>query len=360
MRGSIYTAKQRLGIMPIVLPRQCKNRLERCDIIITSGGLGPTVDDLTRDGVALSVGVQTEYHPELWEQIQERFQRFGRQPTENNKRQAYIPAGALPVENPVGTAPAFIVVAPGDKTIISLPGVPREMEFLMEKVALPYLAEHYRLKGIIKSLTLHTAGAGESQIDDLIADLEKMSNPTVGLSAHAGQVDIRLTAKAETINEADAMLKSVEDMVRARLGNWIYGVNDQTLQEVALNRVASLGWNLGVLEAGLNGRLTQKLASVEGPFIGGEVLTQVPEPAILKTLTRDFRASRRADIALGLSLYPSGAKQDILMIMITPLDEKTISRSYGGPPQLAPYWAVNLGLDWIRKLKKKDENEERD
>jgi nicotinamide-nucleotide amidase len=352
--------KTTIGDNATRIAQALQESLARCDIIITSGGLGPTVDDLTREGIALSIGVQIEFHPELWEQIQDRFRRFGRQPTENNKRQAYIPAGSLPVENPVGTAPAFIVTTQGDRTIISLPGVPREMEYLMEKVVLPYLVDHYKLKGVIKSLILHTAGVGESQIDDLIGDLERMANPTVGLSAHAGQVDVRITAKADTLDEADGMLRSIENTLRTRLGNWIYGVNGQTLQEVALNRVASLGWNLGIVEVGLNGRLTQKLASAEGPFIGGEVLIQIPEPATLETITRDFRTSRGADIALGVSLYSSGEKQDIRLVMITPQGEKNILRSYGGPPQLAPAWAVNLGLDWIRKLEKKEENEERD
>src|SRR4030066_1722983 len=103
--------------------------LERCDIVITSGGLGPTVDDPTRDAVALAVGMTSEYHPELWEQIKARFLRYGRVPTENNRRQAYIPKGAIAIENPVGTAPIFIVEL-GNQVIISLPGVPREMETL--------------------------------------------------------------------------------------------------------------------------------------------------------------------------------------------------------------------------------------
>src|SRR5512133_2805341 len=98
--------------------------LERCDIVLTTGGLGPTVDDPTREAVALAVGVETEYTPDLWNQIEARFRRYGRLPTENNKPQAYIPKGAIVIENPVGTAPAFIIEIEG-KSIISLPGVPR-------------------------------------------------------------------------------------------------------------------------------------------------------------------------------------------------------------------------------------------
>ena len=135
--------------------------LERCDFVITTGGLGPTVDDPTREAIALAMGVSTEFRPELWQQIEERFTRYGRQPTENNKRQAYVPETSIAVENPVGTAPAFIVET-GNQAIISLPGVPREMEYLMKNAILPYLRQHYTLKGIIKARVLHTAGAGES------------------------------------------------------------------------------------------------------------------------------------------------------------------------------------------------------
>ena len=326
--------------------------LDRSDIIITSGGLGPTVDDLTREGVAMAVGRQIEYVPELWEQIQERFRRFGRQPTDNNKRQAYIPAGAIPIENPVGTAPAFIVLGPDNKTIISLPGVPREMEYLMRNAVLPFLANHYSLHDVIKSLTLHTSGAGESQIDELIADLEKGSNPTVGLSAHAGQVDIRITAKADSLNQANAMIREIETSVRQRLGNWIYGVDEQTLQEVALDHLAALGWSLGLVEAGLNGKLTERLAAAEGPFVGGKVLTELPQPAQLQDLTNEFKVAQDVDVCIGVGLYPAGEKQDIHLILITPDNEKTLIRSYGGPPQLAQSWAVNITLDLIRKLEK--------
>ncbi|HQF44267.1 MAG TPA: molybdopterin-binding protein, partial [Anaerolineaceae bacterium] len=193
-----------------------REALTRAQIIITTGGLGPTVDDPTRQAVALAVNVPLEYRPELWGQIQARFERFGRQATENNKRQAYIPQGSIPVENLVGTAPAFITET-GGSVIISLPGVPREMEFLMENVILPYLKEKFDLKGTIQALVLHCAGLGESQLDEMIGDLEKLSNPTVGLSAHAGQIDIRITAKANSIEDAQKMLDELGQVIRQRV-----------------------------------------------------------------------------------------------------------------------------------------------
>jgi molybdenum cofactor synthesis domain-containing protein len=120
--------KTTVGDNPRRIAQAIQQAMERCDIILTTGGLGPTVDDPTREAIALGVGVDVEYRPELWDQIQARFARYGRTPTENNKKQAYIPQGAIAVENPVGTAPSFIVER-GEKCIFALPGVPSEMEF---------------------------------------------------------------------------------------------------------------------------------------------------------------------------------------------------------------------------------------
>jgi nicotinamide-nucleotide amidase len=334
-----------------------RQAMEKSQIILTTGGLGPTVDDPTREAVALAMETETEFRPELWEQIQARFQRFGRQPTENNKRQAYIPKGSLAIENPVGTAPAFIVER-NDCTIIALPGVPREMEYLLENAVFPYLRQRYQLTGIIKARVLHTSGAGESQIDDLISDLEKLSNPTIGLAAHSGQVDVRITAKAESEVKADEMIRELEDTVRQRLGAWIYGADQETLEDVAIQAIIRRGWTLVVVEAGLNGELIRRLSSasqrldtgIVSAFKGGEMIAELPTPEELSTFASIYRQTRQAEVCLGVAIYPGSEKQDVYLILITAEGERRFTRPYGGPAGNAPKWALNHSLDLLRTL----------
>lgn len=341
--------KTTVGDNPQRIAQAIQQAMERSDIILTTGGLGPTVDDPTREAVALATGVETEFRPELWEQVKARFERYGRQPTENNKRQAYIPAGAKAVENPVGTAPAFIIEAER-QTIISLPGVPSEMEYLLEHAILPYLRSRYDLKGVIKARILHTAGVGESIIDERIGDLEKLNNPTVGLAAHSGQVDVRITVKAGSDVEADELIRGIEDVLRQRLGSWIYGVDLETLEDIALQALQRRGWSLAVVEAGLAGELTRRLAKADGPFRGGEVLTGLPSPDELFNLVKGYRQARGVEVCLGVALHPGPEKQDVYLALITPEREQQFARPYGGPPQYAPRWAVNHSMDLIRNL----------
>lgn len=326
-----------------------QDSMKRCEIIITTGGLGPTVDDPTREAAALAVDVDLEFRAELWEQIKARYRRFGRSPTENNRRQAYVPHGAIAVENPVGTAPAFIVETDRN-SIICLPGVPREMEYLMAHAVIPYLYGRYQLRGIIKSRIIHTAGAGESQIDELIGDLEELSNPTVGMAAHSGQVDIRITAKAGSSQEADQLILPVEAEVRSRLKDWVYGADEQSLESVARLNLREKGWSIIVVESGLGGELTDRLAEEEGVYRGGEVLKHVPDRDDLVALVKGFRSSIMAEVGLGVVIYPGSEKQDVYIIILTPNKTEQVTRPYGGPPGNAPRWAVHHCLDLLRKL----------
>ncbi len=331
--------------------------MERCDIILTTGGLGPTVDDPTRDAIALAFDTKTEFQPELWDQIQSRFQRVGRQPTENNKRQAYVPLGALIIENPVGTAPSFIMETE-KHAIIALPGVPREMEYLIEHAVLPYLRSRYHLTGMIKARILHSAGVGESQIDELIGDLETLSNPTIGLAAHSGQVDIRITAKANSEAEANSLIQPIEKEIRNRLGTWIYGADEETLEKAALNAAQKQGWSLAVVEAGLGGDLLRRLASAAQEqqtsrtsiFRGGEVIADLPTPQELHDFVQTYRSTKQVDVCLGVAVYPGTEKRDVHIVLITPEGQQQFTRPYGGPPEYAPRWALHHSLDFLRKI----------
>jgi nicotinamide-nucleotide amidase len=323
--------------------------LVRCDIIITSGGLGPTVDDPTRQAVSQAVGVKPEFHPELWEQINARFQRMGRTPTDNNRRQAYIPSGAVAFENPVGTAPIFILEY-NSHLIISLPGVPRELEYLTAHTVVPYLCQYYDLHGIIKSRVLHTVGVGESQIDALIGDLEELSNPTVGLAAHSGQVDIRITVKADSETSAYKLIQPLEDTIRARLGDWIYGIDQETIEDVALRSMGAKQWSLSIIEAGMGGILTRRLAAANGPFIGGQVLTDPPAVKELEKLTASYRLAQKAEVGLGVSLQHLEQSYVLNLVLITPHEKQQKKRVYSGVPEYAILWSFNQSLDLIRRI----------
>src|SRR5574339_1026982 len=213
------------------------NSMTRADIVITTGGLGPTVDDPTREAVARAAGLRLEFREDLWEQVVSIISRYGRKPSENQKRQAYIPEGAVAIPNPVGTAPCFIVETERN-AVISLPGVPNEMEHILHESIIPYLQKRFKLDEIIKIRILHCAGLGEGMIDEKIDDLETLSNPTVGLAAHTGVVDIRIAAKAESEAEADKMIADIENQIRQRLGEAVFGADEDSLEDAALTALA--------------------------------------------------------------------------------------------------------------------------
>lgn len=228
----------------------------RASIVITCGGLGPTVDDMTRQAVAMATDRQLVFHDDLLMQIAERFASFKARMTDNNRRQAFLPEGAIVIENPVGTAPAFMVEH-NDNIIISLPGVPREMKYLMSERVVPGLRQRYAL-GIIKARTLKTAGIGESALDELLGDnLLNHANPSIGLAAHSGQIDIRITAKAATDEEADTLIAKVEAEVRERAGDHIFGAEDDLLSDIILADLKSRNRRLVTVEAGTVGVFQQ-------------------------------------------------------------------------------------------------------
>jgi nicotinamide-nucleotide amidase len=330
------------------IARAIQEALQRCQIVITTGGLGPTVDDPTRDAVALAAGVQTEFRSELWDQIQERFKRYGRQATENNKRQAFTPQGSIAIHNPVGTAPAFYTEL-HDRVVVSLPGVPREMEYLFENEVLPYLKDKYNLLGTIKASVLHAAGIGESQIDEWIGDLETNPNPTVGLSAHAGQIDIRVTAKASSVARADEMIIEMVQTIRQRLGEVIYGINGETLESVIFDKLIVNSWELVAIECGLQGELINRLKQAGLIEDKARTFPQACDPQELRQNLQELRQQFQAGVGLAASLKPGADQQELFIIVATTGTIQESNRSYGGPPAMSTAWAVNTALDYLRR-----------
>ncbi|HLA88609.1 MAG TPA: CinA family nicotinamide mononucleotide deamidase-related protein [Anaerolineales bacterium] len=329
------------------------NSIERADIVITTGGLGPTIDDPTRDAVAKAVGVEIEFREDLWQQVVETIARYGRKPSENQRRQAYVPKGALGLKNPVGTAPCFIVeysplpVREGRvRVVISLPGVPQEMEYVLHESVIPYLQKKFNLNEIIKVRVLHCAGLGEGMIDEKIADLETLSNPTVGLAAHTGVVDVRIAAKAKSESEANAMIAEVESQVRERLGSVVFGVDEDKLEDVLLDMIARRGMTLTAIESGLDGLLARKIPQTASFLNNSMPLSASLTPAALMDALRAAREHSKADLALGVSVYMDERAAE--MAMITPKGEKTHRITYGGPPRSLPRWSMNLALNWLR------------
>ena len=212
------------------------------------------------------------------------------------------------------------------------------MEHVLHESIIPYLQKRFNLNEIIKVRVLHCAGLGEGMIDEKIADLEMLSNPTVGLAAHTGVVDVRIAAKAKSESEANVMIAGIESQVRERLGNVVFGADEDRLDEVTLDLIAKRGWTLTAIESDLNGLLARKIPHTAS-------FSNLTADSLMQTL-HTARADSHTDIALGVAIYPEERAAD--MAMITPRGEKTHRITYGGPARSLPYWAVNLALNWLR------------
>jgi nicotinamide-nucleotide amidase len=243
-----------------------KTALNRSDFIITTGGLGPTLDDVTREAVAEVLGRPLVFQQHLHDQIHDFFRRLGREMSPNNRKQAYIPEGSIPMENPVGTAPGFIVEQNG-KAVIAVPGVPHEMRYFMGHGVLPYLRGKLGVHEVIVSRVLKLFGIGESVVDEQLKDLiEKGRNPTIGLLAHTqmGEIHVRLTAKAAEKAQAEALNAPLEEEIRARLRDFIFGADEETYEGVLSTLLRKAGLSLAAAETAFGSSVIQTLKGMEG------------------------------------------------------------------------------------------------
>jgi nicotinamide-nucleotide amidase len=300
--------------------------LERSDVIITSGGIGPTEDDLTREIVAEVTGRKLVLDPHLLQQIEERFRKRGFIMTKNNEKQAYIPAGSIPVENPNGTAPSFIVEEPRG-VIISLPGVPFEMKWLFDHCVIPYLREKFDLREMIVSRVLKIAEVGESSVDDRIGHLIRNStNPTVGVLAHPGQVDVRISVKAASVERAYELIAPLEQEVRAAFTHHVFAVDHETMEDAVGRLLKAKGATIAVIEDLTGGMIAQRLQQAARESLTEAMIAHTEQPlrrvlrhsqhpedveellthddALTQQLAYGIRAHSQADLGLAVRAIP--------------------------------------------------------
>jgi len=325
--------------------------LDRVDVVITTGGLGPTVDDVTREAVARATGRPLVFSQELLKQIETFFVRVGRRMSENNRRQAYIPQGAIPIPNPVGSAPAFIVETDRG-VVITLPGVPREMRYLLETAVLPYLRDRFRLNAVIKTRLLRTVAAGESTIDAAIADLMELANPTVGLAAHPGQTDIRITAKAESEEAAERLIAPVEEEIRRRLGDIIYGVDEERVEDVVARALTERGWRVVLAWEGPDCEVFRRLREA-----GADVqVADVPPPTPIRTedeavqWAQHLRELTGAEAAAVIAAVSDTSGEYTLIAAAAPTGTRHARVQYHAFAEYRKQWVANVVLDLLRRL----------
>ncbi len=261
-----------VGDNPARLEQAVDIAQNRADIIITTGGLGPTCDDLTKQILARAFGKELVFHTDIADELRAWFARRGQTMPENNLQQAMLPEGCTIFPNARGTAPGCAFETNG-KHVLMLPGPPSECMDMFEKQARPYLAK--LSEGVILSRTLKIFGMGESALESLLRDeMNSMTNPTLAPYAKEGECELRITAKADTHQAAQAMLDPVEKKLRALLANVIYGVDVPNLETVALEALKAHSMTLGTAESCTGGLIAKRMTDVPGSsavFKGGVV-----------------------------------------------------------------------------------------
>lgn len=236
--------------------------LKRSDIIVLTGGLGPTKDDLTKETVALYLNLPLIVDDKSLKNIKRFFAERGRPFTENNFKQALIPDGAVAIENKIGTAPGILLNING-KIIILLPGPPQEMELMLKDAVIPYLSK--TCSSTIFSKVLKFYGIGESALEEKLEDLiSQETNPTIAPLAKAGEVTIRLTAKAENRTAAKNIIKPIEDEIIKRVGDFLYGYDDDSVEEIVAGLLSKFNKTIALAESCTGGLMAHKLTNIPG------------------------------------------------------------------------------------------------
>lgn len=251
-----------VGDNPVRLKQSLELAFSRADTVITTGGLGPTYDDLTKETIAEYFGRKLVLHEPSYEKLCQYFARIGREMTDNNKKQAYMPEGCQVFDNPNGTAPGCCIQQDG-KTLMMLPGPPREMKPMFDHWAVPILKQGN--SKILVSKNLHFFGIGESMLENKLRDLMETSiNPTIAPYAKTGEVMLRVTASVANEKDAETVMAPALARITAEAGQYLYGIDVGDLQTAAVLALKEKGLKVAAAESCTGGMVTERLTQVSG------------------------------------------------------------------------------------------------
>lgn len=357
-----------------------KTALQRADIIITSGGLGPTQGDITKEICAKIMNENLVFDETISTSIKKRFKVLNKEMTENNLRQAYVPENAKIFYNTVGTA-AGICMEKNNKLIINLPGPPRELKPMFENSVLPYLAKRYPTNSIIMSRILNTYGIGESSLEEiLIEDIKNQKNPTLALLVRPYGIIVRTTAKATNKRAANNLLNKMETHLRQKIDKYIYGIDNILLEDVIIRALLSKNLTISCAESCSGGLLTNRLTDIHNSskILKGSVISCNSEilanevsinPILLKNYTEpnkkeaellalNIRQKYHVDIGIGIT----GNIEPNLNLLSSSTVFISISGKYGtivskntftGNHKEIKYYATQTALNTLRHYIKK-------
>jgi nicotinamide-nucleotide amidase len=344
-----------------------RNSWAHAELVILTGGLGPTEDDLTRDAVAAALEVGMTPSEEAWQAILDRFQKFGRTPTENNRRQTLILNGADRLPNPNGTAPGQWFHRDG-RVLVLLPGPPRELKPMVAAEIIPRLTAMLPPQ-VIRTRWYRVALMGESDLDHLIAPIyTKYTNPATTILAAAGDIDIHLRARCETAEEAEALLAEVGDPIAELIGDKIYSTNGDPLEVVVGKLLRAKGQTVAVAESMTGGMLGMQITSIAGSsdyFKGGfltytdQMKTQllgvpegteaVSEEAAL-AMAAGARDRAQSDYALSVTGFADGPNAGHIFVgLATPTGTHARKLKLNGDRYRVRCLTVLNALDWLRR-----------
>ena len=278
-RGFDVLYQTTVGDNPARMKEVLDIAVSRADIVITSGGLGPTRGDITKEMVAEHCGVDMYMNLEVWNHIHDLLSKRNICIAANNEKQALVPSGAIILHNEVGTAPGLILEQ-DDKTFIMLPGPPFELKHVCEKELFPFFEQRFPHLGIIKSHTLKLLGIGESNLAEMLDDIiVHQSNPTIALYARRGEILVRLTAKAFSEEEADALITDMQEKVENIVGTYVYGYDNDTLPEVLGKELLSRQQTIAFAESCTGGLVSSMMTDVPGSseYVKGSVISYTNE-----------------------------------------------------------------------------------